>query len=93
MGRVTGPIWVEEMGAGPRTEVVVGAWLEFETEDGNVQQLAVFPGGDATRVELGSATVQILSPQSPRVGPLMDLEEGDGATLPGLGEVEIRWIR
>ena len=84
---------IEDMGAGPRAEVVVGAWLELETEDGELQQLAVFPGGDATRVAVGATTVQILSPQSPRVGPLMGLEDGDGATLPGLGEVEIRWIR
>ncbi len=84
---------VEEMGSAPRDEVVVGAWLELGLESGECLELAIFPGGDATRVELGARSVQILSPSSPLVQPLLGLEEGDEAELRTLGLVELRRIR
>ena len=84
---------VDEMGSGPRNEVVVGAWLSIEDEREERQQIAIFPGGDATILLEQSMSIQVLSPSSPLLQPLMGLEEGDGAVLRGLGEVEIVWIR
>ena len=80
---------LDEMGSGSRDRVVVGAWIELQTEEGQARQIAVFPGGDATILKLGTAEVQILSPSSPLLQPIMMLEEGDSAELRALGEVEI----
>jgi transcription elongation GreA/GreB family factor len=80
---------LDEMGSGPRDRVVVGAWIELETEAGERRQVAVFPGGDATRLVVGDATVQVLSPSSPLLQPLLGLEDGEGAELRGMGSVEI----
>lgn len=78
-----------DMGAGPRTRVVMGAWFVLETEAGKQRQMALLPGGDATLVELGEQSVQVLSPGAPLIQPLLGLEAGEGAELRGLGEVEI----
>ena len=84
---------VNEMGCDAREEVVVGAWLELELESGECRHVAIFPGGDATCIEWDGRSVQILSPSSPLVQPLLGLEEGDGAELRALGSVELRRIR
>jgi transcription elongation GreA/GreB family factor len=80
---------LEEMGSEARDRVVVGAWIEIETEQGERRQIAVFPGGDATRLVVGGDPVQVLSPSSPLLQPLLGLEEGEGAEVRGLGAVEI----
>ena len=84
---------VDEMGTGQRNEVVVGAWLAIEDETGSQRQMAIFPGGDATVLMMNGESIQVLSPSSPLLQPLMGLEDGDCAVLRGLGEVEIVWIR
>ena len=84
---------VDDMGSGVRNEVVVGAWLAIEDEAGLQQQMAIFPGGDATVLTMNDASIQVLSPSSPLLQPLMGLEAGDAAVLRGIGDVEIRWIR
>lgn len=84
---------VDDMGSGVRNEVVVGAWLAIEDETGHQQQMVIFPGGDATVLTMHDASIQVLSPSSPLLQPLMGLEAGDAAVLRGIGDVEIRWIR
>ena len=84
---------LELMGTGPRTRVVVGAWVELELESGPIRQIAIFPGGDATTLSFDGLSVQVLSAGSPVVEGLLGLEAGDGAELRTLGEVEILAIR
>jgi hypothetical protein len=84
---------LDEMGTDPRTEVVVGAWIKLMHPTGESRQISVFPGGDAHILQLDAARIQVLSPSSPLLQPLLSLEAGDGADLRGLGEVEITWIR
>jgi len=84
---------LDEMGSGPRSEVVVGAWVELLLPSTESRHIAVFPGGDAHIVQLDGTHTQILSPSSPLLQPLRGLEVGDGAELRGLGEVEITRIR
>ena len=84
---------VDDMGSGMRNEVVVGAWLAIEDEAGHQQQMVIFPGGDATVLTMNDASIQVLSPSSPLLQPLMGLEPGDAAVLRGIRDVEIRWIR
>ena len=78
-----------DMGTGPRTRVVMGAWFVLESEASEQRQMALLPGGDATLLTLGESEVQVLSPGAPLIQPLLGLEAGEGAELRGLGEVEI----
>ena len=56
--------------------MVVGALVELEDP-----WLAVFPGGDATRLTVDGTEVLVLSAQAPMAAALLGLEEGDQATL------------
>jgi transcription elongation GreA/GreB family factor len=67
---------LDEMGDEPRDRVVVGALVELED-----QWLAVFPGGDATRLTVDGTEVLVLSARAPMAQVLLGLEEGDEARL------------
>ena len=78
---------LDEMGAGPRERVVVGAVVELS--DGWV---AVFPGGDATVLTVEGTEVRVLSGRAPLVQAIWNLEEGDEGRLrlpTGVRELEI----
>ena len=70
---------LEEMGTGSRDRVVVGALVQIEHEDASCHWMAVFPGGDATELEVGVCRVRVLSAQAPIVVALRGLEAGDAA--------------
>ncbi len=83
---------LDAMGSEPRHEVAVGALLTLSVNGGAAQRIAVFPGGDATRLECG---VQVLSMQSPMATQLMDAEPGDTLEVelgPRILDVEVHSI-
>jgi len=68
---------LEDMGLGPRDEVVVGALLEVELNDGEPQLLAILPGGDATLIHVESRAITVLSAASPLARQLRHAEPGE----------------
>ncbi|MBJ95312.1 MAG: hypothetical protein CMP23_12690 [Rickettsiales bacterium] len=83
---------LDEMGAGSRSRVSVGALVHLMDEQGQASWLAVFPGGDASLLEQGEQRLRVLSATSPWARPLAGLEAGDSAELSHGGsalEVEV----
>jgi len=81
---------LEAMGAGPRDGIVIGALIELSLDGAPSERIALFPGGDATRLSCG---VQVLSAQSPMAVQLQDAEAGDFVDLQlGPREVEVEVI-
>jgi len=72
---------LDRVGSGPRNQVVMGAVFRAVHEDGTELSLALFPGGDATILELEGEEVMVLSPQAPLVQAFLGLEEGDEAEV------------
>lgn len=68
---------LDEMGVGPRDEVVIGAVLTLEIDEKDVQVLALLPGGDATTLQITGTEVTVLSAASPLARQLRDAEVGD----------------
>jgi len=68
---------LDAMGLGPRDEVVIGAVLTLEIDEGRPQTFALLPGGDATALEIEGSRVTILSAASPLARQLRDAEVGD----------------
>ena len=68
---------LEAMGLGPRDEVVIGAVLTLEIDEGAPQIIALLPGGDATVLDIDGQKVTILSAASPLARQLRDAEVED----------------
>ena len=75
---------LERVGSDPRDQVVMGALVQAEHEDGHILRFALLPGGDATSFSIGGDQVLVLSPQAPLVQAFLGLRQGEGAdvTLP-----------
>ena len=81
---------LDAMGAGPRDGAVIGALIELSLNGAPPERIALFPGGDATRLSCG---VQVLSAQSPLAVQLQDAEPGDFVDLQlGPREVEVEVV-
>ena len=72
---------LDDMGAGHRDQVVVGAIITLRFDDGPETLLAIFPGGDASRIDVDGHSIQILSARSPIARQLRDSEVGDVAEI------------
>jgi hypothetical protein len=72
---------LDDMGDGHRDQVVVGAIVTLRFGDEPETQLAIFPGGDASRIDVNGHSIQILSARSPIVRQLRDSEVGDVAEI------------
>ncbi|MCB9792230.1 MAG: GreA/GreB family elongation factor [Alphaproteobacteria bacterium] len=68
---------LDEVGAEPRAQVVVGALVLLEDEEGEARRLLILPGGDATTLDSALGPVQVLSGQAPLVRALYGLQAGD----------------
>ncbi len=83
---------LEEMGTGPRNEVVVGALLTVSFAEADPSHIALLPGGDATEIQIDGRRIQVLSASSPIARQLRYAEEGDALEIERGGrfiEVEI----
>jgi transcription elongation GreA/GreB family factor len=78
---------LEDMGDGPRSEVVVGAVITVSLDDGPAQHIAIFPGGDATKLTVDGQPVTVLSAQSPMATQLRDTEAGEAVEVELGGEL------
>ena len=78
---------LDDMGDGPRTEVVVGAMITVSLDDGPAQNIAIFPGGDATKLKVDGQFVTVLSAQSPMAAQLRDTEAGEAVEVELGGEL------
>ena len=63
---------LDAMGLDPRDEVVIGAVLTLEFDEGPPQTFALLPGGDATVLDIEGQKVTILSAASPLARQLRD---------------------
>ncbi|MGB0639269.1 MAG: hypothetical protein ACPGTU_08055 [Myxococcota bacterium] len=72
---------LDDMGDGHRDQVVVGAILTIRFDEAPETLLAIFPGGDASRIEVNGQPIQILSARSPIARQLRDTEVGDVAEI------------
>jgi transcription elongation GreA/GreB family factor len=72
---------LERVGADPRNQVVMGALVLAEHENGVVLRFALLPGGDATLFSVDGASAVVLSLQAPLVQPFLGLRTGDAAEL------------
>ena len=72
---------MEEMGAGPRDALVVGALAEITISGGPSKLVAIVPGGDGTWLEVdtdsGPKKIQALSAASPLIRQLRECGPGD----------------
>ena len=68
---------IEEMGTGPRNEVVVGALLTLTFAEAEPVRIILLPGGDATNLSVDGKDIQVLSASSPIARQLRYAEEGD----------------
>ena len=68
---------LDAMGLGSRDEVVIGAVLTLEFDEGAPQTFALLPGGDATVLDIAGQRVTILSAASPLARQLRDAEVDD----------------
>ena len=83
---------LDAMGCTARTNIVIGALLTLSIDGGETQRIALFPGGDATRLDCG---VQVLSSQSPMATQLIDAEPGDTVEVelgPRILDIEVKSI-
>jgi hypothetical protein len=74
------------VGTDVRDQVVMGALVNAEHENGEAFWFALFPGGDATAFTIGGVDVLVLSPQAPIVQPFLGLREGDEAEISLVGK-------
>ena len=68
---------LDDMGDGPRDEVVIGAVITIRVDDEAPQTLALLPGGDATVLHVDGREVTVLSASSPLATQLRDAEVDD----------------
>lgn len=73
-----------QVSLGVSTRVLAGALVTVEDEEGT-RRFFVLPGGAGEDID----GVTLLSPSSPRVRPLLGLQEGDVAELASGDEVEV----
>ena len=65
---------LDDMGEGPRDEVVIGAVITISVDDTPPQTIALLPGGDATTLSVESREIKVLSASSPLARQLRDAE-------------------
>lgn len=70
----------------PRSQVVVGAIVLVEDEDGERAWYAVLPGGQGDQRVQGGRTITIVSPRAPVAAALRGLEAGDVGAYERRGE-------
>lgn len=68
---------LDDMGAAPRDEVVIGAVIRIRIDEQPSQTIALLPGGDATTLTIDGRPIKILSANSPLARQLRDAEDGD----------------
>jgi hypothetical protein len=72
---------LDDMGDGPRSEVVVGALLSLSIDNGPIQRVIILPGGDATTLDIGGQSLTVLSENSPLAHQLRDTEAEETAEI------------
>jgi transcription elongation GreA/GreB family factor len=68
---------LDDMGEDTRDQVVTGALLRLRLDEGPETRIAIFPGGDASTIEVHGQPIQILSARSPIARQMRDSEAGD----------------
>ena len=72
---------LDRVGSEPRNQVVMGALVQIEHEEGHILRFALLPGGDATAFSIGGDPILVLSPQAPLVQAFLGLRQGDVAEV------------
>jgi transcription elongation GreA/GreB family factor len=72
---------LERVGTDPRDQVVMGALVQAEHEDGQDLRFALLPGGDATAFSIDGVQVLVLSPQAPLIQAFLGLRQGEVAEV------------
>ena len=72
---------LDDMGDGPRSEVVIGALLSLSIDEGAPSHIILLPGGDATELQIDDKTVTVLSASSPMARQLRDSLAGDALEI------------
>ncbi len=72
---------LDEMGDGPRNEVVIGALLSLSIDEQPASHIILLPGGDATELQVNGTTVTVLSISSPMARQLRDSMAGDALEI------------